>query len=163
MAGPHVAGLVALMISADSTLAGDVNRIEDIIEQTTVQRTTDQNCGGVSGMTIPNNTYGYGVVDALAAVNQAIATSSTGNVETGGQAIIFPNPTTNSIWIKLEGFRNNTSFDLYSADGKLVKQEQWSLPWNTIKQVDLKGLPIGLYFYKVYDSSSSFQGKIVKQ
>ena len=163
MAGPHVAGLVALMISADSTLAGDVNRIEDIIEQTAIQRTTDQNCGGVSGMTIPNNTYGYGVVDALAAVNQAIATSSIGNIEIGGQAIIFPNPTTNSIWIKLEGFRNNTSFALYSVDGKLVKQEQWILPWNMLKQIDLKGLPTGLYFYKVYDNKSSFQGKIVKQ
>lgn len=163
MAGPHVAGLVALMISADSTLAGDVNRIEDIIEQTAVQRTTDQNCGGVSGMTIPNNTYGYGVIDALAAVNQAIATSSTGSVETGGQATIFPNPTSSSVWIKLEGFRNDTSFDLYSVDGKLIKQEKWALPWNSLKQVDLQGLPTGIYFYKVYDSNSSFQGKIVKQ
>lgn len=163
MAGPHVAGLVALMISADSTLAGDVNRIEDIIEQTTVQRTTDQNCGGISGMTIPNNTYGYGVVDALAAVNQAIATSSTTTIENGGQATVFPNPTTNSIWIKLEGFRNDTSFDLYSVDGKLIKQERWALPWNTVKQVDLQGLSTGVYFYKVYDKNSSFQGKIVKQ
>lgn len=163
MAGPHVVGLIALMISADSTLAGDVNRIKNIIEQTAIQRTSSQNCGGISGMAIPNNTYGYGVIDALLAVNQAIATSNNENIGSEGQATIFPNPTTNFIWIKLEGFRNNTLFDLYSIDGKLIKQEQWALPWNTIKSVDLQGLPTGLYFYTVYDSNSSFQGKIVKQ
>lgn len=163
MAGPHVAGLIALMISADSTLAGDVNRIEDIIEQTAVQRTSAQNCGGISGMTIPNNTYGYGIIDALAAVNQAIETSNTENIEFGGEATVFPNPTTNSIWVKLEGFRNNTFFDLYSVDGKLIQQEKWVLPWNTLKQVYLENLPSGIYFYKVYDSNLSFQGKIVKQ
>lgn len=163
MAGPHVAGVVALMISADSTLAGDVDRIENIIEQTATQRTSSQNCGGVSGMTIPNNTYGYGIINALNAVNEAVNTASTGNIEAGGQAQVFPNPTLNSIWVKLEGFRNETYFDLYSIDGKFIKQEKWVLPWTNIKQVDLQNLPTGVYFYKVYDRNSSFQGKIVKQ
>ena len=163
MAGPHVAGVVALMISADSTLAGDVDRIENIIEQTATQRTSSQNCGGISGMTIPNNTYGYGVINALDAVNEAINTASTSNLATGGQAQVFPNPTFNSIWVKLEGFRNETYFDLYSVDGKFIQQEKWILPWTTIKQVDLQNLPTGVYFYKVYDKNSSFQGKIIKQ
>ena len=163
MAGPHVAGLIALMISADSTLAGDVNRIEDIIEKTAVQRTTDQNCGGVSGITIPNNTYGYGVIDALEAINQSIATSRIENINTGGQATVYPNPTSNSIWIKLDNFRNDTFLNLYSVDGKCVKQIKWTLPWDSLKQVDLQNLPIGIYFYKIHDNNSSFQGKIVKQ
>lgn len=160
MAGPHVAGVVALMISADSTLAGDVNRIEDIIEQTAVQRTINQDCGGVSGMTIPNNTYGHGVIDALAAVNKAISSSK---IQTGGQVIVFPNPTTNTIWVKLEGFRNATYLDLYSVDGKWLQQEKWNLPWDSLKQVDLERLPSGVYFYRAYDNHSSFQGKVVKQ
>ena len=50
-----------------------------------------------------------------------------------------------------------------SVDGKLLKQERWTLPWNTIKQVDLQNLPSGIYFYNVYDKNSNFQGKIVKQ
>ena len=72
MAGPHVAGLVALLISANPELAGEVDKIEDIIEQTAVPKTTAQNCGSVSGTTIPNNTFGYGRIDALAAVNMVL-------------------------------------------------------------------------------------------
>lgn len=69
MAGPHVAGLVALLISADPSLAGQVDEIEQIIQDSAVQLTTAQECGGVPGDQIPNNTFGYGRIDALAAYN----------------------------------------------------------------------------------------------
>ena len=68
MAGPHVAGLVALLLSADPGISGDPDAIEPIITATAVPRTTTQNCGDVPGSTIPNNTYGWGRVDALSAV-----------------------------------------------------------------------------------------------
>ncbi len=71
MAGPHVAGLVALIISANPDLAGEVQTIEDIIRQTAIPRTTEQECGGVSGNDIPNNTYGYGRISALRAIEEA--------------------------------------------------------------------------------------------
>jgi subtilisin family serine protease len=73
MAGPHVAGLVALLISANPELAGEVDKIEDIIEQTAQHLTSAQTCGSVPGTNIPNNTFGYGRIDALAAVNIALA------------------------------------------------------------------------------------------
>jgi hypothetical protein len=73
MAGPHVAGLVALIISANPALAGNVDRIEEIIEQTAVRKTTAEACGGDTTTQVPNNTYGWGRIDALAAVNLAIA------------------------------------------------------------------------------------------
>jgi serine protease AprX len=73
MAGPHVAGLVALIISANPALAGNVDRIEDIIEQTAVRKTTTEGCGGDTPTQIPNNTYGWGRIDALAAVQLAAA------------------------------------------------------------------------------------------
>jgi serine protease AprX len=68
MAGPHVAGVVALVISAHPTLRGQVDKIERLLEQTCLPRTSAQTCGGISGSDIPNNTYGYGRVDALAAL-----------------------------------------------------------------------------------------------
>ncbi|MBK8670666.1 MAG: S8 family serine peptidase [Saprospiraceae bacterium] len=78
MAGPHVAGLVALIISANPELAGEVDKIEDIIEHTAVNLTTStQSCNGVPGTSIPNNTYGYGRIDALAAVNIALPSNYT--------------------------------------------------------------------------------------
>ena len=72
MAGPHVAGLVALLISANPRLAGLVDRLEDIIEQTAVRKTTTEGCGLDSPTAIPNNTYGWGRIDALAAVLEAL-------------------------------------------------------------------------------------------
>lgn len=73
MAGPHVAGLVALLISANPRLAGRVDRLEDIIEQTAVRKTTTEGCGGDSAAAVPNNTFGWGRIDALAAVLEALA------------------------------------------------------------------------------------------
>ena len=70
MASPHVAGLVALLISADPSLAGDVDTIETVITRSAVPLTTTQNCGAISGETIPNNTFGHGRVDALSAYKQ---------------------------------------------------------------------------------------------
>jgi subtilisin family serine protease len=163
MAGPHVAGLVALMISADSTLAGDVDRIESIIEQTAIGRTTDQNCGGVSGMTIPNNTYGFGVIDALAAVNQAIITAGVENeLNSSGKTEIFPNPFNNQFWVKLEGFKGNTVFELYSADGRLIEQRNWDINWHSLRKININEIPVGVYFYKIYDNQTSTQGKLMK-
>lgn len=72
MAGPHVAGLVALVISANPALAGNVDRIEEIIEQSAAKKTTTEGCGLDTTTQVPNNTYGWGRIDALAAVNLAL-------------------------------------------------------------------------------------------
>ncbi|MGA2785957.1 MAG: S8 family serine peptidase [Verrucomicrobiota bacterium] len=69
MAGPHVVGVVALLISAHPELRGQVDTIEHIIENSAVPRTDSQSCGDVPGTDIPNNIYGWGRVDALAALN----------------------------------------------------------------------------------------------
>jgi len=72
MAGPHVAGLVALLISASPGLAGDVDIIEEIIEQTAVPLTSSQGCGGIGATEVPNNVFGWGRIDALATFNFAL-------------------------------------------------------------------------------------------
>lgn len=82
MAGPHVAGLVALLISAEPPLAGDPDAIEAIIRDTAVPLTTAQDCGGVLGSDVPNNTFGYGRIDALAAVMVARQTVFRDGFET---------------------------------------------------------------------------------
>lgn len=72
MAAPHVAGLVALLLSANPKLIGQVDQIEDLIESTALPLTSTQNCGDVLGTEVPNNTYGYGRVDAWAALNATL-------------------------------------------------------------------------------------------
>jgi uncharacterized repeat protein (TIGR01451 family) len=71
MAGPHAAGLVALLISAKPELRGQVYEIETTIERTAAERTTNQGCGGDLLDEIPNNTYGWGRIDSLAAYQNA--------------------------------------------------------------------------------------------
>lgn len=67
MAAPHVAGLMALLISADPTLAGRVNTLEDLVTQSARPLTANQGCGNDGPTSVPNNVYGWGRIDALAA------------------------------------------------------------------------------------------------
>ncbi|MFW6068084.1 MAG: S8 family serine peptidase [Chloroflexota bacterium] len=71
MAAPHVAGLVALLISANPALSGNVAALEAAIMHSAVPLTSQQTCGAVSGDSIPNHTFGYGRISALSAYNDA--------------------------------------------------------------------------------------------
>lgn len=71
MAGPHVAGAAALLWSAAPQLVGDVDATEELIARTARAQTTTEGCGGDGWGDVPNNVYGWGVVDALAAVEHA--------------------------------------------------------------------------------------------
>jgi len=70
MAGPHVAGLAALLWSADPSLIGQVDRTIEIIRSTATPKETTQECGGISGKAIPNAVFGYGVINAYEAVRK---------------------------------------------------------------------------------------------
>ena len=71
MAAPHVAGLVALLISAVPQLAGEVDLIEEIIRNTALPLTSGQDCGTFPGSAIPNAVFGYGRIRAVEAVAMA--------------------------------------------------------------------------------------------
>jgi len=72
MAAPHVAGLAALLISARPYLQGNVTFLEETIRMTAVPKTTSESCGGVLGSQIPNNTYGWGRIDAWQAIQAVL-------------------------------------------------------------------------------------------
>jgi len=65
MAGPHVVGLVALILEARPDLRGHVEEIRSLVELSAAPLTSTQDCGSVSGLDVPNNTFGYGRIDAL--------------------------------------------------------------------------------------------------
>lgn len=72
MAGPHVVGVVALMWSANPALIGQVDATTEILRQTaTPYEGTLPDCPGSNDY--PSTATGYGVVDAYAAVQAAIA------------------------------------------------------------------------------------------
>ncbi len=74
MAAPHVAGTLALLLSADNALRGDFNGATGAIRSTAVDR-LDDTCGGDPDGD-PNNVYGEGRIDAAAAA-ALVATGGT--------------------------------------------------------------------------------------
>ena len=50
---------------------GNLAATEDVITSTAVHLTTTQGCGGDTSTSVPNNVYGWGRIDALAAVQAA--------------------------------------------------------------------------------------------
>jgi subtilisin family serine protease len=71
MAGPHLAGVVALLWSAQPHLIGDIEATERLIIETARPYEGDMSLGCFSGG-FPSNAYGYGVVDVYAAVKKAL-------------------------------------------------------------------------------------------
>jgi len=69
MAAPHVTGAIALLLSVEPDLVGQVDQIEELLRGTALPLTTGQDCGDTSGSEIPNNTYGWGRIDVEAAAN----------------------------------------------------------------------------------------------
>lgn len=69
MAAPHVAGSVALIMSAEPALVGQVDQVEELLRKTAVKLTSSQTCGGVAGSQTPNSTFGWGRINVKAAVD----------------------------------------------------------------------------------------------
>jgi serine protease AprX len=68
MAGPHVVGVVALLWSAYPTLRRDIAGTKALLNETAnpdVVVSNGTQCGGIDH--VPNNHFGYGLVDVLAA------------------------------------------------------------------------------------------------
>ncbi len=99
MAGPHVAGHVALLLSAMPGWKGQVGLVEDRIMQSAVPRTSAQTCGGIPGTQIPNNTFGWGRIDALASVSM---------VDVAIQITDTPDPVAEGSQLTYRVFASNT-------------------------------------------------------
>ncbi len=90
MAGPHVAGAIALLISAVPEAAGQVDLLEQALRETAQPLTTTDGCGGDGPTSVPNHTYGYGRIDVDAAARrlQALLTPTL-SISLGGPAVIL--------------------------------------------------------------------------
>ncbi|MBI4771565.1 MAG: S8 family serine peptidase, partial [Chloroflexi bacterium] len=70
MATPHVAGGVALVWQAQPRLVGNIDWTENLFELTAVHKRSSQDCPPEPRRGVPNNTFGWGILDLYAAVDR---------------------------------------------------------------------------------------------
>jgi subtilisin family serine protease len=163
MAGPHVAGAVALLISANPELAGQVEAIEELLESTARPMRSDQDCGGVSGMEVPNAVYGYGRMDILAAVQETVSTSSQGTIPTAQALHAAPNPARETVLLtSVMPPAAPATVQWFDAQGRLIKTVNWPA-MTTQLEVDIRDLPKGVYIVQARMGRALFSTRVVRQ
>jgi hypothetical protein len=162
MAGPHVAGAVALIISANPSLAGNVELIEYILEQTAVPKTTDEICFEISGEEIPNPIYGFGRLDVFAAVNMALTISQVKENEEASLQF-SPNPTSSKVVLNIQNLHGQYELLIHDASGKLVHKEMLNVQHSIeLKELNVSQFSAGLYFCTLVSDEKFITRKLVK-
>ena len=159
MAGPHVAGAVALLINAKPSLAGQVDEIKELLRSTAVQLIDSTECNGDTALTSPNFYFGYGRIDVLAAVNKALEVTDVNEIQIERNRVnVFPNPNNGAFTILSN--TDETLGDVYIRDvsGRVV---QFHSIIKDRKSIMIQGLPSGMYIYSVLNGNSIESGKVI--
>lgn len=153
MAGPHVAGVVALLISADPTLAGQVERIEELLEKTADPVFSSQICNGILPTALPNPISGYGRVNTWAALSIIRPDLTHENPQNIDNLRLYPNPTADFLAV-ITPFDAvaNTSIRIFNPLGQLVWEQQHS--FTRILQLDLSALLKGAYYISIAEPNT---------
>jgi subtilisin family serine protease len=152
MSSPHVTGVIALMLGVNKNL--DPDAVKQIFK---VSARHDDFSGSE-----PNNTFGYGKLNALAAM-KGVITSAAENSSDDNQLIIYPNPADKFLIITIgkpaSSLYNINSADtfnhleIYNSFGKKIRYINSNRD-NTLS-IDLSDFPSGSYFIRHTGSSKS--------
>lgn len=164
MAGPHVAGTVALMLSANPDLRGAVDTLEAILRRTATPLQSSANCNIQS---LPNRfdpAYGYGRIDALAAVQEALSTTTNSSSQPTGRkaVVVFPNPVHQQLQFLLPEQIKTGYLRIFDSLGRPVRDQQLVRD-SRILRLDFGDQPAGAYFYEIRWNQERRTGRFVKQ
>jgi serine protease AprX len=160
MAGPHVSGLAALIISARPDLAGQVETIEDIIEQTAMPKVDVYGCSSGLMESSPNMAYGFGRIDAVAAILKALnATTPVVEVPVDDAWLLYPNPASDQLFIRLSGADTLETLVIFDATGRKMYQNRDSGPEVVI---DVSQWPAGIYAAQILQKSPGVNNKLFR-
>lgn len=146
MASPYVAGTVALWLQANPTLTPQ--QILDVFANTAGQGDDYME----SGLTFPNNTWGYGRINAIGGLKHVL--SFTGVDDVKATDAMLRVVTDNRARTATFYFGNDDSaahVAVYNTTGQLVYAKQLSASGET---VDMSALPSGVYVFKLQKGSS---------
>jgi len=159
MAGPHVAGAVALIINANPNLAGQVDVIKDILKSTAVPLIDSTECFMNDALEVPNFYYGHGRIDVLAAVNKSIDLSTeVVEIDLESEIKVYPNPSNGVLNLEAKEGTVINSIKIIDIAGRVIISSKNQLSEN---HVQVSGLVSGIYFYAVKTSDSVLTGRIV--
>jgi subtilisin family serine protease len=154
MAGPHVAGLAALLFSANPSLIGQVDKVEQIIRETSLPLYSSQVCSNISGGSYPNPVYGYGRIDALAAVKKALSVTSI-NESVDPTIQIYPLAGHQQLYISTAFGKEIFSLTLFDMYGREIMNHQVD---QSISSINLPSLPNGMYIYTLANKEKMTKG-----
>ncbi|MDD3724531.1 MAG: S8 family peptidase [Bacteroidales bacterium] len=147
MSSPMVAGVVALMLEANPELSP--SQIKEILKETA---RSDE----YTGSSLPNNTWGWGKVDAYSAVERAIQLIGIKDIITLDNRIkVYPNPAKDVLNIESQDFYNIKIMDIYGRE--VIKTNT-----NT-NRIDVSKLEEGIYFIHFSNKDKAHISKIILQ
>ncbi|AFL81150.1 subtilase family protease [Aequorivita sublithincola DSM 14238] len=148
-ASPLVTGIIALMLEVKPNLTP--SQIKNILRNSCNQ---DAFTGSV-----PNNTWGYGKINALLAIQNTI---SLGTDPLKGKSIVlYPSPTNGWFTIDLGKEYSDVSVKIYNIMGQLISSEKY----NSAKMIQQEiNVSTGMYFVKVSTAKEGSNTlRIIKQ
>lgn len=135
-ASPVVAGAVALYLQKNPNAT--VSEIKQAVTSCTKQ-------DSFTGSSLPDNSWGYGKLDAFTMLTGCVVTEVAENNNPINQTFVYPNPAINDININLNFLVFNTNekveVKIYNALGQTIKRMNITEPLITINN-----LPPGIYF-----------------
>ena len=141
MSGPAVTGIVALMLEANKDLTP--SQVRDILCQTAYN---DRETGPLHANDSMSDAWGWGKVNALAAVNEALARVDIQEADESWfekSLQVYPNPASERITI-MTGRHTPERVTIYAINGT----EMMSLDVVMEATVDISSLPLGVYVLK---------------
>ncbi|MEX0747590.1 MAG: S8 family serine peptidase, partial [Rhodothermales bacterium] len=134
-AAPLVAGVVAQILQANPLL--NPIEVRDILRQTASQADN------------PDNSLGWGIINAAAAVNTAIALSVEGPPEESAPSVqVYPNPATDELFIFINADRPGPArIDVYDVLGRQVLSTVDRSIGSRTFRLQVGSLHAGVFFY----------------
>lgn len=153
MATPFVTGVVATWLQANPNLTPE--QIKEIMAQTAQ---TDSYTG-----TCPNNTWGYGKIDAYAGLLKVLETTDIKHLETLPDAImLYPNPSDGAFKLFFKQNDNNVNIRIYAANGQQVyAQRIGAVDGQQTLDIDAVGIASGAYIVKIAGDNTNTTCRLI--
>ena len=154
MASPFVTGVIALWLENARWM--DLEKIRSILQSSS---SADSKTG-----VCPNNSAGYGKIDALAGLLATFTYSSLEEIEQGGaRLIVYPNPVVDDLKVFFPKRDKNVNVTVWSVNGQLVYSQRFDEVYNLqTESIDFSSTPKGMYMIRVTGDKTNECFKISK-